>query len=325
MIEKTEVIREDVSLVLCGQAGQGIQTVEKILAHTFKQTGYHVFTTKEYMSRVRGGMNSTEIRISSHRVSAYTDRIDILVPFHEDALSHLKSRISSSTRILADKGHLDVPFVELVSDIGGKIYQNILAAGVILGLFSADESSMFNFIQNMFHQKGETIVQNNRTAVAKGYEIGKNLLKTNKLDFNLEKDSRIKDEILLNGAEAVGLGALGGGCNFLSSYPMSPSTGVLVFLAHQTEKFDIVVEQVEDELSAINMALGASYAGARALVTTSGGGFALMSEGVSLAGMIETPVVIHVAQRPGPATGLPTRTEQADLDGHIWSFNPIFR
>ncbi|MFC2160891.1 2-oxoacid:acceptor oxidoreductase subunit alpha [Acidobacteriota bacterium] len=319
MIEKTEAVREDISVVLCGQAGQGIQTVEKILVHILKQTGYHVFATKEYMSRVRGGMNSTEIRISSQRVSAYTDRIDILVPFHDDALSHLKSRISSSTQILADKGHLDVPFAELASDIGGKIYQNILAAGVILGLFSADESRMFNFIQNMFHQKGETIVQNNRTAVAKGYEIGKNLLKTNKLDFNLKKDSRIKDEILLNGAEAVGLGALGGGCNFLSSYPMSPSTGVLVFLAHQTEKFDIVVEQVEDELSAINMALGASYAGARALVTTSGGGFALMSEGVSLAGMIETPVVIHVAQRPGPATGLPTRTEQADLDLVLYS------
>ncbi|MFC2168149.1 2-oxoacid:acceptor oxidoreductase subunit alpha [Acidobacteriota bacterium] len=319
MIEKTEAVREDISVVLCGQAGQGIQTVEKILVHILKQTGYHVFATKEYMSRVRGGMNSTEIRISSQRVSAYTDRIDILVPFHDDALSHLKSRISSSTQILADKGHLDVPFAELASDIGGKIYQNILAAGVILGLFSADESRMFNFIQNMFHQKGETIVQKNRTAVAKGYEIGKNFLKTNKLDFNLKKDSRIKDEILLNGAEAVGLGALGGGCNFLSSYPMSPSTGVLVFLAHQTEKFDIVVEQVEDELSAINMALGASYAGARALVTTSGGGFALMSEGVSLAGMIETPVVIHVAQRPGPATGLPTRTEQADLDLVLYS------
>ena len=319
MYETTGINKEDISVVLCGQAGQGIQTVEKILVHNLKLSGYHVFATKEYMSRVRGGMNSTEIRISSHRVSAYTDRIDILVPFHKDAVSHLKSRISSTTRILADKGHLDVPFAELALEIGGKIYQNILAAGVILGLFSADESSMFDFIQKMFLQKGETIVQNNRTAVAKGYKIGKNFLKTNKLVFNLEKDPKTKDEILVNGAEAVGLGALGGGCDFLSSYPMSPSTGVMVFLAHQTENFDIVVEQAEDEICAINMALGASYAGARALVTTSGGGFALMAEGVSLAGMIETPVVFHVAQRPGPATGLPTRTEQADLELVLYS------
>ncbi|MCJ7579840.1 MAG: 2-oxoacid:acceptor oxidoreductase subunit alpha [Candidatus Aminicenantes bacterium] len=319
MTEKTEIKKEDISIVLCGQAGQGIQTVEKILVHNLKLSGYHVFATKEYMSRVRGGMNSTEIRISSHRVSAYTDRIDILVPFHKDALSHLKSRISSSTQILADKGHLDVPFTELALEIGGKIYLNILAAGVLLGLFSADKSSMFDFIQKMFHQKEETIIQNNRTAAGKGYEIGKNFLKTNKLDFNLNKDPKTKDEILVNGAEAVGLGALGGGCDFLSSYPMSPSTGVMVFLAHQTENFDIVVEQAEDEICAINMALGASYAGARAMVTTSGGGFALMTEGVSLAGMIETPIVIHVAQRPGPATGLPTRTEQADLELVLYS------
>jgi len=319
MTEKTNILSEDISIVLCGQAGQGIQTVEKILVHNLKLSGYHVFATKEYMSRVRGGMNSTEIRISSHRVSAYTDRIDILVPFHKDALTHLKSRISPSTQILADSGHLDVPFADLALEIGGKIYQNILAAGVILGLLSADENTVFDFVQKMFSKKGETIVQNNRTALAKGYEIGKNFLKTNQLSLDLKKDLITKDEILVNGAEAVGLGALGGGCDFLSSYPMSPSTGVMVFLAQQTEKFDLVVEQVEDEISAINMALGASYAGARALVTTSGGGFALMTEGVSLAGMIETPVVIHIAQRPGPATGLPTRTEQADLELVLYS------
>ncbi len=331
MAGKTEMKGMDVSIVLCGQAGQGIQTVEKILVHGLKLSGYHVFATKEYMSRVRGGMNSTEIRISSNRVSAYTDRVDILVPFHKDALSHLNTRISPSTHILADKdlldswpekeyqNHIDLPFADLASEIGGKIYQNILAAGVILGLFSAEKTNLFDFLQKMFAHKGEQIVQNNRTAVAKGYDLGKDLLKTNKIVLDLEKDPKTREEILVNGAEAVGLGALGGGCDFLSSYPMSPSTGVMVFLAHQTDNFDIVVEQAEDEICAINMALGASYAGARAMVTTSGGGFALMTEGVSLAGMIETPVIIHLAQRPGPATGLPTRTEQSDLELVLYS------
>lgn len=331
MIEKAGIKRKDVSIVLCGQAGQGIQTVEKILVHSLKLSGFHVFATKEYMSRVRGGMNSTEIRVSSKRVSAYTERIDILVPFHKDALSHLNTRISPSTHILADKNlmdswpekkyksHIDIPFIDLASEIGGKIYQNILAAGVILGLFSVEKNDLFDFIRKMFSQKGAVIVQKDTAAVAKGYELGKDLLKTNKIVLDLERDPKIREEILVNGAEAVGLGALGGGCDFLASYPMSPSTGVMVFLAHQTEDFDIVVEQAEDEICAINMALGASYAGARALVTTSGGGFALMTEGVSLSGMIETPVVIHVAQRPGPATGLPTRTEQSDLELVLYS------
>lgn len=319
MTEKAWIKRLDVSIVLCGQAGQGIQTAEKILVYGLKLSGFHVFATKEYMSRVRGGMNSTEIRVSSRRVSAYTQRIDLLVPFHKDALSHLKTRISPSTYILADKGDIDIPFSELASEIGGKIYQNILAAGVILGLFSAEKTDVFEVIRKIFSHKGDVIVQKNTVAVAKGYELGKDILKTNKIVLDLEKDQKTKEEILVNGAEAVGMGALGGGCDFLASYPMSPSTGVMVFLAHQTEDFDIVVEQAEDEICAINMALGASYAGARALVTTSGGGFALMTEGVSLAGMIETPVVIHLAQRPGPATGLPTRTEQADLELVLYS------
>jgi 2-oxoglutarate ferredoxin oxidoreductase subunit alpha len=125
--------------------------------------------------------------------------------------------------------------------------------------------------------------------------------------------------MLINGSEAVGLGALAGGCNFISSYPMSPSTGVLTFLAGKQKEKNIVVEQAEDEISAINMALGAWYAGARGMVTTAGGGFALMQEGLSLAGMTETPVVIHLGQRPAPATGLPTRTEQADLNLALYS------
>jgi 2-oxoglutarate ferredoxin oxidoreductase subunit alpha len=123
----------------------------------------------------------------------------------------------------------------------------------------------------------------------------------------------VKNNFVLSGTESIGLGAIDGGCNFISSYPMSPSTGVLVFLSQQSNAFDIIAEQAEDEISAINMALGAWYAGARGMVTTSGGGFALMAEGLSLAGVTESPIVIHLAQRPGPGTGLPTRTEQADL------------
>jgi 2-oxoglutarate ferredoxin oxidoreductase subunit alpha len=324
-------MQKDVSIVLCGAAGQGIQTVEKILVKCLKLSGYHVFATKEYMSRVRGGSNSTELRISSKRVSAYVDRIDILVPFDEHALNHVQSRISSDTVILGDEENifLDapvssedsiiVPFSRAASEIGGKIFINIIAVGVIAGLFRVEQKILTDFIQEYFSKKSKEIIEKNILAIKKGSEIGSQLLESGKIRLSIEKKSHAQDDILINGAEAVSMGAIAGGCNFLSSYPMSPSTGVMVFLAQHADEFGLVVEQAEDEISAINMALGASYAGARALVTTSGGGFSLMTEGVSLAGMIETPVVIHVAQRPGPATGLPTRTEQADLELVLYS------
>jgi 2-oxoglutarate ferredoxin oxidoreductase subunit alpha len=323
--------KKDVSVILCGQAGQGIQTVERILVRLLKLSGFHVFATKEYMSRVRGGNNSTEIRVASSRVSAFVDRIDILIPFHEGALKHVERRISHQSFILGDEKiiskdsqlngsqSIPIPLSKMASDIGGKIFVNIIAAGMVLGLFQVEQDILTGFITEYFAKKGEDIIKKNLEAIQKGWEIGKGLLDSERTDVKLWRESAVGEDILLNGAEAVSLGALAGGCNFLSSYPMSPSTGVMVFLSHQMNEFDIIVEQAEDEISAINMALGASYGGARAMVTTSGGGFALMTEGVSLSGMLELPVVIHLAQRPGPATGLPTRTEQADLEHTLYS------
>lgn len=323
--------KDEVSVVLCGEAGQGIQTVEQILARCLKLSGFHVFATKEYMSRVRGGSNSTEIRISSKRVSAYLDRIDILIPFHQGAIKHVEKRITPETIVLGDKEiiskdsplevkeFVDIPFSKIASDIGGRIYVNIIAAGVVLGTVGVEQHLLTNFIREFFSKKSEDVIKRNIEAIKKGYEVGTQILNSGKIEFTIRSSPRIKDENLLNGAEAVGLGALAGGCKFLSSYPMSPSTGVMVFLSQRTDDFDIVVEQAEDEISAINMAIGASYGGARSMVTTSGGGFALMIEGVSLAGMLEIPVVIHLGQRPGPATGLPTRTEQADLELALYS------
>jgi 2-oxoglutarate ferredoxin oxidoreductase subunit alpha len=324
------VNKKDISIVLCGAAGQGVQTVENILVRLLRRAGFHVFATKEYMSRIRGGSNSTEIRISSERVSAPVDRINILLPFHQDALYHLKARILPETTVIGDRKNIcldcpaevskfiDIPFAEISEEIGGKLFLNIIAAGVILGMLNVETKMVSDFISGFFAEKDEGIIRKNIEAVEIGYQKGKELLESGKASFGLKNPS-VKNEVLLNGAEAVGMGALAGGCDLISSYPMSPSTGVLTFLSVHMENFGVVVEQAEDEIAAINMALGGSYAGARAMVTTSGGGFALMTEGVSLSGMIETPVVVHLAQRPGPATGLPTRTEQADLELALYS------
>jgi 2-oxoglutarate ferredoxin oxidoreductase subunit alpha len=317
---------DNVSIVLCGQAGMGIQTVEFLLTRILKLAGYNVFATKEYMSRIRGGTNSTEIRMSSEDVCASVSRIDILIPLNEGAIQHVEKRISTQTVILADKEaigedfdqtkhkFIDVPFTKTASEIGDKIYSNVVAAGVIARLFRIELQTVIEFVGKFFSDKSGDVVQKNLAAAKAGYELSEDLQNSTGIGFNVNKDTNVKDQILLSGTEAVALGAIAGGCNFISAYPMSPSTGVLAFLAKHAKDFSIIAEQAEDEIAAINMAIGAWYAGARAMVTTSGGGFALMTEGLSLAGMLESPIVIHLAQRPGPATGLPTRTEQADFE-----------
>jgi 2-oxoglutarate ferredoxin oxidoreductase subunit alpha len=315
--------KDERSIVLCGEAGQGIQTVEHILTQTLKLSGYHVFSTEEYMSRIRGGSNSTLIRVSSNRVSAPVDRIDLLIPFSLGAVRHVQKKISSKTVLLGEKKvygkeyhgekAIDVPLSEIASEVGGSIYSNTVAMALLAGLLKVESEVLDRYLRHHFAGKNETIVQKNLEAARRGYEVSDELTRNGKLQIDLIKHNETKDEILIDGVEALAMGAIAGGCNFLSFYPMSPSTAVAVLLAEHSKEFGIIVEQAEDEISAMNMGIGAWYAGARGLASTSGGGFALMVEGLSLAGMIESPMVVHIGQRPGPATGLPTRTEQGDL------------
>lgn len=322
---------KDLSIVICGQAGQGVQTLEEFLVGIIKLTGYHVFAANEFMSRIRGGMNSTEIRVSSERVAAFVDRIDLLIPLHIDAITHVKKRISSETYILGDPSTIKtndsinkakiigIPLEEISKNVGGKIFSNMVTLGVISGVFNAPSEVGNGYISRQFNQKGKEVVEKNINAFLKGYEIGFKLKEEGKINFQLKRDPTVKEEVMINGNEAVAFGAIAGGCNFISAYPMSPSTGVLTVLAKYSSEFGIVIDQAEDEIAAINKVIGAWYAGGRGLASTSGGGFALMTEGVSLAGMIESPVVIAIAQRPAPATGLPTRTAQEDLNLALYS------
>jgi len=324
---------KDISIALCGEAGQGIQTVEQLFTKIMKKAGYNVFSTKEYMSRVRGGSNSTQLRISAEPVTAYINRIDILITLSRDSINHLGNRISKKTIIIGEKNHIknnknfkviEMPFSQYATDIGGTVFSNTIAVGLLSAFCKIDKKVIIKQVENFFSKKKKNLVKNNILALEKGYDIGNELVKNGKVQINISGSKKQNNDIVLSGTQAIGLGALAGGCNFISSYPMSPSTGVLTFLSQQSNDFGIIVEQAEDEISAINMALGAWYTGARAMVTTSGGGYALMTEGVSLAGMIESPIVIHLAQRPAPATGLPTRTEQADLEHALYSSHGEF-
>lgn len=311
---------KDISILITGQAGQGIKTVEMLLADLFLSEGFYVFATKEYMSRVRGGANSTELRISSKPVRAPLDRVDILLALDRRILNRIAERVKGKTLVIGQllqkniagaKEHVD--FLSIAEKIGSPVFSNVVATGTILAILKIGRAAPERHLKRLFKNKGSEVIKKNLAALCKGYDIGEAILKKNRFSYTLSKGG--SKNALINGTQAIGLGALAGGCNFISAYPMSPSTGVFTFLAGmRASNKNLIAEQAEDEISAINMALGASYAGAKSLANTSGGGFALMEEGVSLAGMAEIPLVVHLAQRPGPATGLPTRTEQADLN-----------
>ncbi len=319
-------LSKDFTIVVAGQAGQGIESVASVLAHVLKKQGYHTYVAKDVMSRVRGGMNSLMLRVSNERNDAYREKIDLFVPLDPRAYAHYAKRFSARTIFMGvpDPAHttsrgddkrsiIPVNFIQLAHDVGNRIFANTIAAGTILGLLGTDKEIGTHYLRSFFQRKGEKIVDQNIKAFEKGYTIGEHAAFQEDIHVTMVPKNDVEDYIFLSGAEAVGFGAMAGGCNFISSYPMSPATGVLTFLAQNGRECGVLVEQATDEIGAINMTLGASYAGARGIVTTSGGGFDLMTESISLSAITETPIVVHIAQRPGPGTGLPTRTGQEDL------------
>ncbi|MBC8412298.1 MAG: 2-oxoacid:acceptor oxidoreductase subunit alpha [Nitrospira sp.] len=312
----------DYTLRICGQAGQGIQTIGGSLARYFARSGYHIFTNKDYESRVRGGHNYYQLRVSDMPVISSLDRIDILVALDAVSLEIYRIDLKDEGHLIYDSkslhqeykqdNYLDIPFEILAAESGGsKIMSNSVATGAILGLLGMDLEILNGIIRESFAKKEQSIQDSNIAAAAAGHQFAVKACTSCPLTADTVNNN---PRMLISGSDAIGLGAVASGLKFYSAYPMTPSTGIMNYIADKEVEYGIIVEQAEDEIAAINMALGASYAGVRSMTGTSGGGFALMTEGLSLAGITETPIVIALAQRPGPATGLPTRTEQGDLN-----------
>ncbi|MEW6594037.1 MAG: 2-oxoacid:acceptor oxidoreductase subunit alpha [Thermodesulfobacteriota bacterium] len=311
----------DITLRIGGKAGQGLQFIGTALARIFSRMGLHVFTHQDYMSRIRGGHNFYQLRVAENAVSASKEKIDILVALDENTIEIHQADCKPDGVIIYDaamtksthegRRFLSIPLLELTEQLGmAEIMANSAAIGAILGGLDLALDFFPEALQASLGKKGEEVLHNNLRVAQAGWDFVRKSNWPATLKF---APAARKGLMLMNGSQAIGFGALVSGCKFYAAYPMTPSTGIMNYLAAKAAKHDIIVEQAEDEIAAINMVLGASFGGVRAMTGTSGGGFALMTEGLSLAGMTELPVVIAEVQRPGPATGLPTRTEQGDL------------
>jgi len=287
------------------------------------QGGFNVFADQDYESRVRGGHNFFRVRVSDNKVMALSEKLDILVALNKATIDLHHQELKTNGVIIFDEGstkfeaaedkYFRVPMRKLAEDtVKNKLMTNTVAAGAVMGLIGYDFRRLSAVLKGEFARHGEKIINDNIVAAKAGFDFAQTHSKW-KPGQRIQLKSGGHRKILLNGNEALALGAMVGGCKFIAGYPMTPASSILEYMADKGREYGVVAVHVEDEIAAMNMAVGAGYAGVRAMVATSGGGFCLMVEGLALAGMTETSVVVVLGQRPGPATGLPTRTEQGEL------------
>ena len=312
--------RDSISILIGGEAGQGLNTINDILCRALVRHGYSIVMEQDYMSRVRGGHNTFTVRVSPTEILAAIEPVDLIIALNKETVDLHQKDLTDKGLVLVDAeietgegSFVKVPY----DDLAEKKNQNVAALGVVGQLLGLDSETCAQAVKDQFGDKGEKVAEKNDKALDEGYRWAQENAGSSKI--GLKKMSEPEKLLMMDGNQAIAMGAVTAGLKFYSFYPMTPSTSVALTLAAQMEKLPIVVEQCEDEISVINMALGASYAGVPAMCGTSGGGFALMSETLSMVAASETPLAMVLAQRGGPATGLPTRTEQGDLEFALYA------
>lgn len=313
-----------ITIKIGAEAGQGAKSAGSLLAKLAVRSGYQIFNHTEYPSLIRGGHNVIQVNISKDKVTAPRKVNELLVALNQDTINKHAHEFAKNAGVIYDANakidtsklpkdvtHFEIPF----SQLGESLYTNTIALGAITAIFGGSIAILGKLIAEEFGKKGDEVIKANRTAAEKGFDfILENYKEHVTKDLApMETLNSFVPDMVLNGNDAVAMGAIASGLQFAAIYPMSPISSILQILAENQEKFGYVYKQPEDEISAITMAIGASFAGARAMTATSGGGFCLMTEGFGLAGMTETPLVIIEGMRPGPATGLPTWSDQGDL------------
>jgi len=320
---------EDFSFLIGGEAGAGIARSGFLLAKACMRGGLHVFGTNDYQSLIRGGHNFYVARASEREIHSQTDSINLLIALNAESVMLHKDELVQGGGIIYDSDDLElttekldkvdlklypIPLRKIVVDElkqpHSLIMRNTVALGAAIAVTSYDLALLAGVMKDTFKPEA---AEANIKAAQIGYDYVKEHFEAS-FEYGLRKNATAgKQRVFLSGNEAIGLGALKAGCRFYVSYPMTPTTGLLHFMAENQRGFQMIAMQPEGEIAAINMTAGAAFAGARAMTGTSGGGFCLMSEGLGMAGMTETPIVVMVGQRPGPSTGLPTYSAQGDL------------
>jgi 2-oxoglutarate ferredoxin oxidoreductase subunit alpha len=311
----------DLSIAIGGAAGQGIATPGDILARIFVRRGLHLNAYNAYQSIVRGGHIFLTLRTSDEPVLSFGDKLDIMMPLNQDTMNRHLGLMKAGSAVLyngdkikpgrATDGVQLCPFSvkELAPTIRGDLVQNTIALAAVLQLIGVEFKILEDILTLQFKRKGPAVVAENVGVARAGYDYAATHFKP--LPYALPDTG--KKLAFFEGNQALAMGGAAAGVRFYCAYPMSPSSGVLHWMARHARQLGIMVRQVEDEIGVINMAIGAAHAGCRAMCATSGGGFALMTEGLGAAAMMEIPVVCINVQRAGPATGVPTKTEQGDL------------
>jgi 2-oxoglutarate/2-oxoacid ferredoxin oxidoreductase subunit alpha len=314
-------MRQSFAVGIGGAAGQGVATPGDIFAKVFSRRGLHLNAYNAYQSIIRGGHTFLTIRTGPEKISNMGDHLDLLIPLNQDTMDRHLSLLTAGGACLYNSDLIKpgaaaagvqlcpIPVSELADISKNKVAQNTLAIGAALSMMGIGFPALESVLAEQFRKKPQAVIDENVNLARAGYDYASQHFKP----FAWPLPMTEMKYAVLSGNGALAMGGAAAGVKFYSAYPMSPSTGVLHWFAEHARKAEIMVRQVEDEIGVINMAIGAAHAGVRAMCATSGGGFALMSEGLGLAAQAEIPIVVIDCQRAGPSTGVPTKTEQGDL------------
>jgi len=316
----------NITFKIAGAAGQGVESSGAGFAQALAKGGLHIFGLQDYMSRIRGGLNFYQVRVHEKPLYCHEDAVHILLPLNKEALEAYNDEVAKGGGIIYDDGlkvdrrtisgrgrkAMPVPLIEIAKEHGERVMANTAALGAAAGVVEYSYERLADIIRQNFKRKGGEVVAANLRVARAAYLYAQEQYAAD-FEWKLKEVPGAPERMLMSGNPAFALGALAGGCRFISAYPMTPATSIIEWMAKHEHEYGVVTKHAEDEIAAICMAIGANFAGARAMTATSGGGFSLMAEALGLAGMNEVPLVVFEAQRGGPSTGLPTRTEQSDL------------
>jgi 2-oxoglutarate ferredoxin oxidoreductase subunit alpha len=327
-VKASNSVRNDFSVRIGGAAGDGVSSTGEMLAKTCSRMGLHCYGLNSYQSAIRGGHVWFQVRGSNSKLTSHGDNVDVMIALNSESAEIHAPFVSPGGAMIYDKDKVKFPSTLLsptaralpmpLSQIARQfdknpILQNTVALGSTLFLLGLDFQVFETVLTDTFGKKKESVISANVQAARSGHEYAKK----NFTQLEVSLKSPVLNPVpkmLMTGNQAIALGAVMAGCKFYAAYPMTPASGILHWMAAHSSRCGVVVKQAEDELAVINMGIGAAHAGVRSMVGTSGGGFSLMVEALGLAGMTETPIVIVESQRAGPSTGLPTKTEQGDLN-----------